>query len=82
MGARDPMCRDDKVGMQATTDSQLIYRARGGLSGEVYPWSDNFADRGKWQANSHAGNFPNSDTGTENAPGCLTAAGASWSIAR
>jgi len=32
--------------------------ARGGLSGKLYPWGDEFRPGGKYMANTYQGKFP------------------------
>ena len=47
------------------TEAEWEFAARGGLSGKVYPWGDEFKKDGKWMANTHQGHFPNQDTGAD-----------------
>ena len=36
----------------------MEFAARGGLSGKLYPWGDEFKPGGRWAANIYEGRFP------------------------
>lgn len=53
------------AGKRLPTEAEWEFASRGGLSGNMFAWGNNFRPDGKWMGNSFQGSFPDKNSGED-----------------
>ncbi|MGI8905350.1 MAG: formylglycine-generating enzyme family protein [Candidatus Sumerlaeaceae bacterium] len=61
----DALAYSEWAGKRMPTEAEWEFAARGGLTGQVYAWGNEFRPGGKHMANTYQGKFPVADTGED-----------------
>ncbi len=66
----DALAYANWAGKRLPTEAEYEFAARGGLSGKIYVWGDEFRPHGRFMANTYQGVFPVRDTAEDGFSGC------------